>query len=432
MRSHYKPTPLNLCARCLHRRLCSTSSVNSSQLQLQLPRSVPPSGACRLTNRALLSLHGSDAVPFLQGLISANLQPQRPSGFYTAFLNAQGRVLHDVFIYPFSRYHILLQDLGTINKDKQWDPKDEGFFIECDAHEIKTLEKHLKKHKLRSKVQIRALDRGEWDIWSVWKKDEIWTQYHELSGTGAEASTEENPFVCVDARAPGMGRRILVPHKSDGFRPPVTAKNGVEEFGIEAYKIRRMLRGVAEGQGEIVRETALPLESNIDFMGGIDFRKGCYLGQELTIRTHHTGVVRKRILPVQIYGPDEEVPQGWQPKREKPTYDSGKGDKMDLPPAGTNISRVGKKGRSTGKWLGGIGNIGLALCRLEMMTDVIITGEGSMYQADEQFQVAFGSGEEDIKEESSNESRQQEQQVRIKAFVPDWIRNRIVEKEIRK
>jgi hypothetical protein len=67
-----------------------------------------------------------------------------------------------------------------------------------------------------------------------------------------------------------------------------------------------------------------------------------------------------------------------------------------------------------------------------MMTDVIITGEGSMYQADEQFQVAFGSGEEDIKEESSNESRQQEQQVRIKAFVPDWIRNRIVEKEIRK
>ena len=48
-----------------------------------------------------------------------------------------------------------------------------------------------------------------------------------------------------------------------------------------------------EGQIEIPKETALPLESNIDIMGGIDFRKGCYVGQELTIRTHHTGVVRE-------------------------------------------------------------------------------------------------------------------------------------------
>jgi folate-binding Fe-S cluster repair protein YgfZ len=170
----------------------------------------------------------------------------------------------------------------------------------------------------------------------------------------------------------------------------------------------------------------------MDFMGGIDFRKGCYLGQELTIRTHHTGVVRKRILPVQIYAPDEEVPRGWQPAGEKPTYDAEKGEKMDLPPPGTNISRVGKKGRSAGKWLGGVGNVGLALCRLETMTDVVLTGEGSLYQPDQQFQIAFGGEGEEMKDEAGTEQVQQSQEVRIKAFVPDWIRNRIVEKEVRR
>jgi folate-binding protein YgfZ len=428
-----------MCARCLRRRLFSTTPFHPSTSpsapspsRLRIPRSVPPSGTARLTTRALISLHGPEAVPFLQGLISANLQPNRHSGFYTAFLNAQGRVLHDVFIYPFTQSIPLLKDLGTIPRDNvKWGSDGEGFFIECDAREIKTLERHLKKHKLRSKVQIRALDEGEWGIWSVWKKDEIWT-HHEIEGTGPDASEKENPFVCLDARAPGMGRRILVPWKSNTFPSPVDAENGAEEFELEAYMLRRMLRGVAEGQSEIVRETALPQESNMDFMGAIDFRKGCYLGQELTIRTHHTGVVRKRILPVQIYAPDEEVPRGWQPAGEKPTYDAEKGEKMDLPPPGTNISRVGKKGRSAGKWLGGVGNVGLALCRLETMTDVVLTGEGSVYQPDQEFQIAFGGEGEEMKDEAGTEQVQQNQEVRIKAFVPDWIRNRIVEKEVRR
>ncbi len=338
-----------------------------------------------------------------------------------------------MFIYPSSHYASLLKDLGTISGDKPWGSNDEGFFVECDAREIKNLEKHLKKHKLRAKVQIRALDQGEWDVWSVWKQDEIWTQYHELSGTGSEAPRKDNTFVCVDARAPGMGRRILVPYKSDSFLSPTTTEQGIEEFGVESYMLRRMLRGVAEGQEEIVRETALPQESNIDFMGGVDFRKGCYLGQELTIRTHHTGVVRKRILPVQIYAPAEEVPRGWQPAGEKPTYDAEKGDNIDLPPPGTNISRVGKKGRSAGKWLNGVGNIGLALCRLETMTDVILTGEGSMYQPDQQFQITFGGESEDGAPPSDERGQDHAtKEVRVKAFVPDWIRNRIIGKDVRR
>lgn len=87
------------------------------------------------------------------------------------------------------------------------------------------------------------------------------------------------------------------------------------------YTIHRFLHGVPEGSVELQPLNALPLNSNMDLMGGsenttliifpsiprltflfpVDFRKGCYVGQELTVRTYHTGVIRKRIYPVQLY-----------------------------------------------------------------------------------------------------------------------------------
>jgi folate-binding protein YgfZ len=83
------------------------------------------------------------------------------------------------------------------------------------------------------------------------------------------------------------------------------------------YTMHRMLLGVPEGFAEIIPGQALPLESCMDIHGGgecssfcadfaVDFRKGCYLGQELTVRTYHTGATRKRILPIRLFplGPD--------------------------------------------------------------------------------------------------------------------------------
>lgn len=172
-----------------------------------------------------------------------------------------------------------------------------------------------------------------------------------------------------------------------------------------SYDVRRMMIGVAEGQAEILKESALPQESNIDYMGGIDFRKGCYVGQELTIRTHHTGVVRKRILPVQLYSSE-----GDSKPPDSLTYD--KYTNVLLPPKGANISRVDKKGRSAGKWLGGVGNIGLALCRLEIMT-VTVLGEGSQWSPEQEFKVAW-----------EPEEGRDGGEVRVKAFVPSWHQSR--------
>lgn len=318
-----------------------------------------------------------------------NATPPKPS-FYAAFLNAPGRVLNDVFIYTHPA-----EDLGG--------SPDPGYLIEVDKAEVGNLMKHLKKHKLRSKLKLRALEEGERSIWASWDEQvgggQRWTAYN----LEQEGNASSSVIGLVDTRAPGLGSRLLI---KDGGKVPETLPG--EEVSLDTYNLRRILHGVPEGQREIIRESALPMESDMDVMGGIDYHKGCYLGQELTIRTHHTGVIRKRILPVQLYGIDGVLP----PEVETPVYSPEAG--IVLPPAGANISRMAaRKGRSAGKWLGGVGNVGLALCRLEMMTDIVLTGEGTQYNPEQEFKISWDAdaGDGGVSGE-----------VKVKAFIPPWTR----------
>jgi transferase CAF17, mitochondrial len=346
------------------------------------------SGAAKLTTRRLISLHGEEAPKFLQGIITNNVKPNARTEFYAAFLTAPGKVLHDVFIYP---------TLGTqwhkdVNKDEQ-----HGYLVEVDAEHANNLLKHIKKHKLRSKFKLRLLDDGELDVWSVWREDDRWTAH-------TQGSSEDGTIGLTDCRAPGMGQRLLLRPPSGGSAP---AGLEVDEAPLSAYIIRRYLRGVPEGQKEIPHDEALPMNYNIDIMGGIDFKKGCYVGQELTIRTHHTGVVRRRVLPVMLYPHDSQPPEKLQ---YDPTLDLGK------VPSHEDIRRDDKRKRSTGKLITSIGSIGLGMCRLEQMTDLVISGEGSSFSPDDRFLVQGVDGKE----------------LGVKAFVPDWMRGRIREPKIQR
>ena len=294
-----------------------------------------------------------------------------------------------MFIYPTAQSR-------TWSTAQSGQDKEGGFLIEVDANEAEALAKHLKRFKLRAKVAIRVVDEGEWGVYAVWGPSNA----QPALGVTAEAG-----IGCVDGRAPGMGSRVVVDHS----RGKVDVK--AEEVGVGSYDVRRMMNGVPEGQGEILKESALPQESNIDYMGGIDFRKGCYVGQELTIRTHHTGVVRKRILPVQLYAAEENEP-------ERLAYDLN--SNIALPLRGANISRAEKKGRSAGKWVGGVGNVGLALCRLEIMTDTVLTGEGSQWKPEDKFKVAWEPG---VGKEGG--------EVKIKAFIPEWHNERAEKLKVR-
>jgi folate-binding protein YgfZ len=342
----------------------------------------------------------------------------RRTGSYSAFLNSQGRVLHDVFIYPVAASNLTPGGSATAN--------DPAWLIEVDKAEVKTLLKHLKKHKLRSKFTIRALDDGERSIWASWSEDseQRWAAYNLESDFPSQFSPSSLITGCPDTRAPGFGSRIVTPGPDDlRTRLPNESTGLGPEVDLSVYNLRRILHGVAEGQGEIIRESALPMECNMDMGRAIDFRKGCYVGQELTIRTHHTGVVRKRILPVQLYNGESEA----VPSMETPVYDPA--TDLPLPPSGANISRVsGRKGRSAGKFLGGVGNVGLALCRLEMMTDITLTGEGSQYNASQEFKVSWSANE--VHDEAEGDfppsNAASDGEVKIKALVLPWLREYIL------
>ena len=356
----------------------------SSKHQRPYSTAAPNLNYVVLTGRTLISLDGPDAADYLHNLIPAPVLPLEETGSCaaSAFLNAKGRILHDVFVHK-----------PSAKNAQQW-------YLETDSNSAPAIMKHLKKHKLRSKFKLQQLSPEEAAVFYLWPRssepeDVVGTQIHQ------------------DPR-PKMGRRgyFIGENATQNLGQQFAAVSSKDEYHWEDYLIHRMLNGHAEGPVEIASEHALPQESNLDFYGGIDFHKGCYLGQELTIRTHHTGVVRKRILPVQIYSENSPIPKD----QTRPLYDPTAA--LPQPPSEANIAKCGargRSGRSTGKWLGGYGNIGLALCRLETMTDLSLTAEGSAYNADnDEFEVSWQDSE-------AGENRS----VKVKAFVPPWLRQAI-------
>jgi len=376
-----------ICQSCRNAARRPYSTTQSSKC----PPAPPASGAAKLSTRRLIHLQGQDAPKFLQGIISNNVRPDSRAGFYAAFLTAQGKVLNDVFIYP--------------TTGSSWANSDEhGYLVEVDSEQAKTLFAHIRRHKLRAKLAIRLLDEGELDVWSAWKAEDKWTAH--------SSAFDENVLGLVDTRASAMGQRLLLSTPSDHSSPleAHSSLEGLEEAPLSAYTIRRYLKGVPEGQAEIPRDNSFPMNTDIDVMNGIDFKKGCYIGQELTIRTHHTGVVRRRILPVTLYDPDESEPDRLEYRPDTV---------LDQPAYDTEIKVQGKRGRP-GKWIAGVGNVGLAMCRLEMMTDLAVTAEPSTFSPDDRFVVQSHSGDDQGKE------------LGVKAFVPDWLRSRIRGPKIQK
>ncbi|KAF9484020.1 Aminomethyltransferase folate-binding domain-containing protein [Pholiota conissans] len=267
-----------------------------------------------VANRGVLSITGSHFSEFLNGLVATSVRGPSRNQFST-ILHAQGRVMYDIFLYATSN----------------------GYLLEFDTRESKAtpLLSYFKRHVLRSKVKIRdATD--EFDVWAVWGSEnnrnwETERQWLRAQSGAIEpdwSQCEEWPWgtqenVIQDRRAVGMGRRLLV---KKGDKPQEASTHDI--MPTEEYLLHRILNGVPEGTTEIQPMQAFPMNSNLDVMGGLDFRKGCYVGQELTVRTYHTGVVRKRIMPVIIHRWENE---------ESLLHLSDGGDRLTLTQFGEDI-----------------------------------------------------------------------------------------------
>jgi folate-binding protein YgfZ len=156
-----------------------------------------------------------------------------------------------------------------------------------------------------------------------------------LSGTAGEAKPWEGGAVFVDPRLAAVGLRAILPR---GRIAGALAAAGFKSGSAEEYERLRLSLGLPDGSRDMPVEKAILLENGLDELNGIDWNKGCYMGQELTARTKHRGLVRKRVLPVAIDGPKPEP--------------------------GTPVMAGDKE---AGEMLSAIDGLGLAMLRLEFL-----------------------------------------------------------------
>lgn len=253
------------------------------------PVTLPPA---LLDDRSILRVAGPDARTFLQALLSndvARLAPGVP--VYATLLTPQGRFLFDM---------ILIQDESSI-------------LLDTTAARAGDLLRKLLLHRLRAAVELEDAS-GRWAV--------------VAAAEPAALPRAERALVVPDPRLAALGVRALVPRAE--LPPPGSLADSV------AYDRWRLALGVPVAPVDLVPERSLLLESNVEELHGIDFGKGCYVGQELTARMKYRGLVKKRLLPVRVDGA--------------------------LPPPGTILSRAGAE---AGEMRSGRDRAGIALVRLD-------------------------------------------------------------------
>ncbi|XP_069013706.1 putative transferase CAF17 homolog, mitochondrial [Embiotoca jacksoni] len=275
-----------------------------------------------LPHRTLLKIQGRDTSPFLQGIITNDMEllkePER-TAMYSHMLNVQGRTLYDIMLY-------------SLNKAEGG----HGVFLECDSMVKDSILRHLKVYKLRRKVIISPCP--ELSVWAVLSQQNSPNQ----EATKPELNSPEKALVWeADPRTLLMGWRLVLQSQVD----PLDIIASCQKGDTEEYQRHRYAIGLPEGVNDLPPGVALPLESNLVYMQGISFSKGCYIGQELTARTHHTGVVRKRLMPVRLSSPAPDLEEG--------------------------AALQTQSGKPAGKHRAGAGDLGLSLIRTAHAKEVL-------------------------------------------------------------
>ncbi|MBS0522917.1 MAG: folate-binding protein YgfZ [Proteobacteria bacterium] len=250
-----------------------------------------------LPHRSVIAVGGQDRAEFLQGLISNDTKKVGPGQpIWAALLTPQGRFLNDMFVVE--------DDAGT-------------FLLETERERAPALAKKLKMYTLRSKVTVE--DRSDAMEVAV------------VFGPGADKVVPvAGATAFVDPRLPELGVRVLAPVGQ------AARLLGLGEAPVTEYEALRLRLGVPDGSRDLRVEKALLLESGFDELHGVDWQKGCYMGQELTARTKYRGLIKRRLFPVKVEGA--------------------------LPPPGSPVER---DGREVGEIRSGLGDRAIAMLQLE-------------------------------------------------------------------
>lgn len=209
-----------------------------------------PSAA--LPDRGVVRVSGEDASTFLQGLVTCDVIAI-PAGEarFGALLTPQGKIIVDFFVIPAP------VDTGG------------GFFVDVPRALAADLARKLAFYRLRAKVAVADLS-DEAGVTAVW----------------GDAGMPDGAVGARDPRHPALGWRLIAP------LPPESSSDA------GAYDAHRIGLGIPEGGRDFVYGDTFPHEADMDQLAGVDFAKGCYVGQEVVSRMQHRGTARTRVVPV--------------------------------------------------------------------------------------------------------------------------------------
>ncbi len=217
-----------------------------------------------LPARSILHISGDDAPAFLQGLVSNDIDKLANCvATFAALLTPQGKILFDFFIAK----------------------TDDGYLIDVTEDKAAELAKRLTFYRLRAKVQIE--DRSEEMIVGA-----LWGDGRNVDPLSAAL---DDVTLFTDPRLERMGLRFI----SD----PQQFETNADDSD---YKRHRLSLGIPEGGEDFIFGATFPHEANMDVLNGIDFEKGCYVGQEVVSRMQHRGSTRKRFVPFIAPGHDSD------------------------------------------------------------------------------------------------------------------------------
>ncbi|MDX9860381.1 MAG: folate-binding protein [Rhodospirillales bacterium] len=265
----------------------------------------------RLDNRGLLAVRGEDARAFLQGLISNDIRRATDDrAIHAAFLTAQGKFLHEFFVVS----------LG------------DAVMLDCEAERAADLARRLSLYRLRSKVVIEQRS-ADYVVVAV-IGNEAGSAF-QLKGEAGAAGAFAGGVVYRDPRLSAAGVRAILPREGG---EEALRRMDFAETSFAEYDGHRLSLGLPDGSRDMVVEKTILLEAGFDELNGVDWHKGCFLGQELTARTKYRGLIKRRLLPVRFDGP--------------------------APAPGTPIHL---DGRAVGEMRSAASGVGLALLRLESL-----------------------------------------------------------------
>ena len=226
-----------------------------------------------LKDRGLICISGKDTREYLQNIITNDINKvSETSSIFSALLSPQGKYLFEFFIIK----------------------SNNGYFLDCDNKIIRELVKSLDKYKLRSQVEIKDLS-SEFAI-GIINLDKFKEIQNNEKNKGNTIMYKEST-IFVDSRKKDLGARILSNIKKLDLtiKELNLKKSDIKTYLSHAYRLGIPVKGL-----ENLKEQLFGLEANFEELNGIDFKKGCYVGQENTARIKLKDKLSKKLLPIVI------------------------------------------------------------------------------------------------------------------------------------